>query len=269
MTTNFVANRERQRGRRLNSNEDDDSWPGRCFACRRQADAKTRRVFTNFLNLQRTLSLNRRRPKIHQKFWTHTKKKLAQHVAWCSFSNDRSRNALPNEVDSFQASIVPVAHVRLSLGSLLGLEWNFSDYFRPNIWQDLSNEAKTCLLIFNLYLNWWPNMVNPKSRDALWRRFIHFPLFTLCIVLNVSFEVCFSSPPSWECLCWEECHSNAVSSGQPLQRSSFYTITCDICRRTHIYMSLLIYLERKSLEMPIEEKGQKVVPLQFLTTKYD
>ena len=99
---------------------------------------------------------------------------------------------------------------------------------------------KTCLLIFNLYLNWWPNMVNPKSRDALWRRFIHFPLFTLCIVLNVSFEVCFSSPPSWECLCWEECHSNAVSSGQPLQRSSFYTITCDICRRTHIFGSSFI-----------------------------
>ena len=45
--------------------DDDDSWLGRCFACRRHSDAKTRRVFTNFLNLQRTLSLNRRRPKIH------------------------------------------------------------------------------------------------------------------------------------------------------------------------------------------------------------
>ena len=90
ITTNFVANQERQRGRRL-----DWIWMrvrildlagvfvmmimmmilGRCFACRRQADAKTRRVFTNFLNLQRTLSLNRRRPKIHQKFWTHKNKK--------------------------------------------------------------------------------------------------------------------------------------------------------------------------------------------------
>ena len=75
---------------------------------------------------------------------------------------------------------------------------------------------------------------------ALWRRFIHIPLFALYIVLNVSFEVCFSSPPSWECLCLEECHSNAVSSGQPLQRSSFYTITCDICRRTHKYVSSYI-----------------------------
>ena len=164
ITTNFVANQERQRGRRL-----DWIWMrvrildlagvfvmmimmmilGRCFACRRQADAKTRRVFTNFLNLQRTLSLNRRRPKIHQKFWTHkNKKKLAQHVAWCSFSNDRSWNALPNEVDSFQASIVPVAHVRMSVGSPVGLEWNLSDYFRPNIWQDLSNEAKDVFVDF-------------------------------------------------------------------------------------------------------------------------
>ena len=64
------------------------------------------------------------------------------------FSNDRSWNALPNEVDSFQAFIVPVAHVRMSVGSLLGLEWNFSDYFRPNIWLDLSNEAKDVFVDF-------------------------------------------------------------------------------------------------------------------------